>query len=237
MSRPLHRRASSLITAVAALALLAGCGVVDRSTGATPTPAPSASNIAESFASEFTRDGTFQSHDTVDGIDFVFTIWPTKSTPRTNEWYPRGEKNFSFTFQTYDMDRDFRDSFSSKRQAFLQHIKVTSTITSSDGAIEDGPYRLDATAQAITFDPEPLANQWGMLVTSPKGAFELRNQTIGDLPENTVGITLRFEATVWVEQKPGAPDVEPRVVTQEVPIAIFASDTPTEQQEIPLNAN
>lgn len=232
---PRHHGAIAL--GAAAFVLLAGCGSFDRPTLDAPTPAASASNSAAPFESEFTRDGTFQSHDTVNDIDFVFTIWPTKATPRTNEWYPRGEKRFSFTFQAYDMARDFRDSFSSKRQTFLQHIKVSSTITRRGGTVEDGDYRLDATARSITFDPEPLANQWGMLVTSPKGSFELRNQTIGDLPSDTIGVTLRFEATVWVERAAGKPDVEPSVITQEVPIAIFASDTPTVQQKIPLNAN
>ena len=232
------RRLALAGCALTLLVVLSACGLFPGGDDAdSPTPSPSAAASERELDSEFTHDGTFQSHNTTSDVDYVFTIWPTKSTPRTNDWYPLGDKNFSFTFQAYDMGRDFRDPFSTKRQTFLQHVKVTSTVTTESGNVTDGPYTLDATAAAITFDPEPVSNQWGMLVTSPKGSFELRNQTIGDLPEDTIGITLRFEATVWTENAAGKPDVTPQVITQEVPIAIFASDTPTEQQEIPKNAN
>ena len=50
-------------------------------------------------------------------IDYVYTLYPTKSTPRTNEWYPKGAKYFSFTFQAYDLDRELRDPFWAGRDA------------------------------------------------------------------------------------------------------------------------
>ncbi len=83
-----------------------------RSTRRTDAVAAPAASVApprqrrRPFDSQFTRDGTFQSHVVLPeapDLDFVYTIYPTKSTPRTNEWYPKGGKFFSFTFQAYDL--------------------------------------------------------------------------------------------------------------------------------------
>ena len=55
-------------------------------------------------------------------------------------------------------------------------------------------------AKKATFDPEPVSTKYGMLITSPKGAFELRNQEIGEMADDTVGLVLTFAATVWIER-------------------------------------
>ena len=237
--------APSLVGALAAVVLagsaLTGCSAIDGLTGndasaASSSASPTAS--ATPYDSQFTRDGTFQSHIEIDGMDFVYTLYPTKSTPRTNEWYPGGDKYFSFTFQAYDLDRDVRDPFKTKRKVWLDHVKVTSKVVTTDGtASTEQPYSLDAVARKVTFDPEPLSNKHGMLVTSPKGAFELRNQKIQPTAQNTKGIDLSFSATVWVERRAGAGTYDKHVVQQTVPIAIFPSDKPTEAQSIPVDAN
>ena len=130
------------------------------------------------YDSQFTRDGTFQSHIEIDGLDFVYTLYPTKSTPRTNEWYPKGNKFFSFTFQAYDL---------TARSATRSRPSARSTSTASrsprrprppTAARPSTPTASTPTPKNVTFDPEPLTTKYGMLITSPKGAFELRNQTI-----------------------------------------------------------
>jgi hypothetical protein len=173
----------------------------------------------------------------VNGLDFVYTLYPTKSTPRTNEWYPRGNKFFSFTFQAYDLTRKLRDPFATKRKVYLSHIAVTSQTKTTDGGRTQHPYELDGVAKDITFDPEPLSTRYGMLVTSPKGAFELRNQEIGAMSLGTRGLDLHFTATVWVQQSPGSTRFTRRLVRQTVPIAIFESRKPTEVASIPVDAN
>jgi hypothetical protein len=191
-------------------------------------------------ASQFTRDGTFQSHVEVEGapdVDFVYTLYPTKSTPRTNEWYPRGKKYFSFTFQAYDLARDLRDPFKTKRKVYLEKIKVTSRTITSGGGKTQKPYQLNAVAKNITFDPEPLSTKYGMLITSPKGAFELRNQAIKPTSLDTRGLDLMFTATVWIQTRPGGSEFIKRTVEQTVPIAIFESEEKTEVTKIPVNAN
>jgi hypothetical protein len=230
----------AVASAAAAVVLLSGCSVFDDLTSSNdPDPASGASPSASEtpYPSEFTRDGTFQSHQEIDGMDFVYTLYPTKSTPRTNEWYPKGSKFFSFTFQVYDLDREIRDPFETKRRAYLGRIQVDSTTVTYDGGAVQHPYRLDAEAKRVTFDPEPVSTKYGMLITSPKGAFELRNQEIKPTSMDTKGIDLVFTATVWVQDAPGSTRYHKEVIRQKVPISIFKSDEPTEAQSIPVDAN
>jgi hypothetical protein len=240
MTRPVRAR---LVPAAASLALvlaaLTGCSALDSLTGSDdPSTTPSASPTAAEtpYDSQFTRDGTFQSHIDVNGVDFVYTLYPTKSTPRTNEWYPKGKKFFSFTFQAYDLDRELRDDFSTKRKVYLDHMQVSSE-TRTDSGDSQHPYQLDVVAKDHTFDPEPVTTKYGMIVTSPKGAFELRNQKIGPMSMDTHGVDLLFTATVWIQKSAGSDSYYKREIKQRVPIAIFASKKPTDVASIPVDAN
>ncbi|NYG60387.1 hypothetical protein BJ980_003310 [Nocardioides daedukensis] len=239
MNATLTTTLRGLVAALTCLLVLGACSPLDQFGKGEATKATTEETAApeqEKFVSQFTRDGTYQSHVDVDGVDFVYTIWPTKSTPRTNEWYPRGSKFFSFTFTAYDLHRELRDKFKTKRKVYLGNIRVTSTTATTSGAVET-PYLLDEEASRITFDPEPVKSRMGMLVTAPKGAFELRNQQIGELAKDTIGLTLVFEASVRIQRSAGSKRYDTEVIRQEVPIAIFASDTPTVASEIPINAN
>ena len=241
MARLLRGRSAARSTALALVlaASLSGCGLLGDG-GAEPTPAETETAAARVYDSQFTRDGTFQSHVEVEGapdVDFVYTLYPTKSTPRTNEWYPRGKKYFSFTFQAYDLARDLRDPFKTKRKVYLEKIKVTSRTITSGGGKTQKPYQLNAVAKNIPFDPEPLSTKYGMLITSPKGAFELRNQAIKPTSLDTRGLDLMFTATVWIQTRPGGSEFIKRTVEQTVPIAIFESEEKTEVTKIPVNAN
>ncbi|MCD4525290.1 hypothetical protein [Nocardioides sp. cx-173] len=240
MTRLFHPRRARA-TAVAALvlaAVLSGCSMLDddkADTEPSATPTPSAADYA--YDSQFTRDGTFQSHIDIDGVDFVYTLYPTKATPRTNEWYPRGNKFFTFTFQAYDLDRGLRDRFATKRKVYLERIRVDSTTITEQGDGGQRPYRLDAVAKRVTFDPEPVTTDKGMIITSPKGAFELRNQRIGEMSPETRGVKLTFVATVWIQDAPGSTRFSKREIRQVVPIGIFESDKPTVAARIPINSN
>ena len=240
----MNRTRVAVATAALATALfgLTGCSAIDNLTSssddssASATPSPSATPTP--YDSQFTRDGTFQSHINVNGMDFVYTLYPTKSTPRTNEWYPKGPKFFSFTLQAYDLDRGLRDPFSTKRKVWIEHIEVDSTVKLTGGGTNsERPYTLDADAKTITFDPEPVSTKYGMLITSPKGAFELRNQKIKPTSMDTKGIDLHFSAVVWIQQSAGSNKYYKKVIKQTVPIAIFPSDQPTQVESIPVNAN
>ena len=141
----LRASAASLVGLTAALALMTGCSAIDNLTGSSddPSSTPSASPTATEtpYDSQFTRDGTFQSHiERAGDMDFVYTLYPTKSTPRTNEWYPKGKKYFSFTFQAYDLSRAIREPFATKRRVYLDHITVTSETIRSGGGAPEHPF-------------------------------------------------------------------------------------------------
>ena len=245
MSRIVRLRSRAALTVVALLmtSTLSSCSLF----GSDDTEGPGVDDPTSAGATEdplvnsqFTRDGTFQSHIAVEaapGIDLVLTMYPTKSTPRTNEWYPLGKKYFSFTFQAYDLSQKIRDPFASKRKVYLERMKVTSATSTVDGGKTQRPYKLDVTAAKATFDPEPVQTSLGMLITSPKGAFELRNQPIKKMSLDTRGVTLTFVAIVHIQAKVGGADYVKKKVTQVVPIQIFESEEPTSVASIPVNAN
>jgi hypothetical protein len=221
--------------------LFSGCDLVgggEDSNEPTASP-PTSAAVDQEVVAQFTRDGTFQSHLAVRGapdVDFVFTIYPTKATPRTNEWYPKGKKFFSFTFTAYDLAQRIRAPFDTKRLVYLKSVKVTSATVTSKGGRTQRPYSLDVVAADATFDPQPVTTRYGMLITSPKGAFELRNQAIGGMSVDTVGVNLTFKAVVNVQQAAGSSAYVERTVTQVVPVTIFESDGPTRATRIPVNA-
>lgn len=236
------RRLAGLACTLLLTASLTGCsslpfgGSEDAPAEAQPEPAAA----AEPIDSQFTSDGTFQSHLSVPGVpgvDFVYTMYPTKATPRTNEWYPGGRKYFTFTFTAYDLAQGLRDPFATKRKVYLETIDVTSRTITEDGPGKQEPYEVSGVGADITFDPEPLTTPNGMLVSSPKGAFELRNQSIGPVAKGTTGVELTFRAVVNVQTTAGGGQFVQRTVTQKVPVGIFASDEPTKATKIPVNAN
>ena len=226
---------------LAVVVAASSCSVLGSDTEEAPVEAPTSAAVEEALVdSQFTRDGTFQSHLDVKGakgMDMVLTLYPTKSTPRTNEWYPKGLKYFSFTFQAYDLSQKLRDPFETKRLVYLKRMKVTSDTVTVDGGKTKHPYKLDVEAAKATFDPEPVQTARGMLITSPKGAFELRNQPIKWMSLDTRGVILTFKATISVQAEAGGSKYLERTITQQVPIRIFESDEETQVAEIPINAN
>lgn len=206
-----------------------------------PAPAPDAALEAPiKFNSEFSRDGTYQSHKKVKGVDFVYTIWAAKTTPRMQEWAPLGSKYFSFTFQGYDTRARMRDPFSKKRMVWMKQIKITSVVSSPTVPNAPQPYRINELARDVTFDPEARSLEpYGMLITSPKGAFELRNQSIKEMPVDTEGVTLFFTATVFIQKSPTSTSYTRHKIKLALPIAIYndgLTGETTIPQPVPYNA-
>ncbi|MCH1866220.1 hypothetical protein [Nocardioides sp. CFH 31398] len=240
-SRLRTRLALGALLAATAVAT-SSCGLVDTAAGLVggdPQPAAAAPEAApDPIASEFTRDGTVQKHLSVrgeDDIDVVLTMYPTARTPRTHEWFAKGGKYFTYTIQAFDTSRGERDPFDSKREVYLGDVDVTSTVVGADGKADRRarePYRLDAEARDVTLDPEPAGNADGMLITSPKGSFELQDQKLGSVPAGSRGVTLSFDATVYVETTAGSDDVVRRTISTDVPVAIFAFDERTRSDKV-----
>lgn len=232
---PIRRATGALTAVVLALLVLSGCSLPGTKHAAAPTATATKSPV-QLFPSQFTEDGTFQSHINRNNLDFVYTLFANKATPRTNLWFARGSKYFSFSLTVYDLDRGLRSPFATKRKVWLSHIRATST-TVRPGHGSQSPYHLDAVARRITFDPQPLSNGYGMLITSPKGAFELRNQRIGSMAVGTRGVTLHFTATVHVQVSPGSTHYRTMTISQSVPITIFPGTARTAVKHIPIDAN
>lgn len=234
----MRRRRALAGTAVATLTLvLAGCRFPGLpQSPSTPGASTSASAAADPGANvQFTHDGTYQSHTGYDGVDFVLTAYPSKQTPRTHEWYARGKKYFNWTFQAYDLRVPLRAPFESKRKVYLDTVRVTSTLTPRRGA--GGGYHVSARAQRITFDPQPATGPHGMLITSPKGSLELRNQFIPTLPMGTTRITLHFRLVAWVEGTPTSPAYTKHVISEQIPIEIYPGRTRTVAANVPVDAS
>ncbi|GAA1739026.1 hypothetical protein [Aeromicrobium alkaliterrae] len=226
---------TALVVALAVTATACSNGSPSAEPSPVPTEAASATGADEPTGSMFTDNGTFTSSTVIDGIDYVLTIYPTAATPFTHQWYPGGDKLFTISMTAYDTDRGERDPFSTKRVVFLDRVSVTSVATDENGdTVGTEPYRLDEQASRVTLDPEPLADPlYGMVITSPKGAFELRDQVIGDLGAQVREVTLSFRATVWAQNAAGSAQVNRQEITAEIPIVIYASDKDTTTVEDP----
>lgn len=222
---------------VVGLALTAAaCSEGSPSSEPTPVPTQSVDTGAdEPTGSMFTDNGTFTSSTTIDGIDYVLTIYPTAATPFTHQWYPGGDKFFTISMTSYDTDRDERDPFATKRVVFLDRVSISSVATDDAGAtLGTEPYSLEEQAARVTLDPEPLADpSYGMVITSPKGAFELRDQVIGALDPKVTKVTLSFRATVWAQNSAGSAQLNRQEIATEVPIVIFPSTKDTTTVEDP----
>ena len=107
----------------------------------------------------------------------------------------------------------------------------------SDQGASQRPYKLNARAEDVTFDPEPLAARQGMLITSPKGALELRNQRIKGVHAEHRRLDLELATVVFVETSAGSGRFDRTVIRETVPIALFASTTPTVSEKIPYTSN
>lgn len=232
-TRTTGRVALGVVLAVTALAT-SSCGLVDRAAGlagddSAAQPAAAERRTPDPIESEFTTDGTVQAHLDVrgaDDIDLVLTMYPTARTPRTHEWYPKGGKYFTYTLQAFDTSRGERDPFDSKREVYLGDLDVSSVVLGEDGKLDRRarePYRLDAEARDVTLDPEPAGNDDGMLITSPKGSFELQEQKLGSVPRGSRGVELTFDAVVFVETSAGSDTFDRRTVSTDVPVGIFDS--------------
>ena len=228
----LSTAAASLTGLVAAAVLLSGCSAIGDLTSsdeksASASPSPSAS--ATPYPSQFTRDGTFQSTSTSTGwTTSTRSTRPSRRRGRTV--VPQGQQVLLVHLpglrpQPED-PRPVREQAEGLPLADPGRLRHRDLRRREDPA----PYELDAEAKTITFDPEPLSTKYGMLITSPKGAFELRNQKIKPTSKDTKGIDLHFTRDRVGPGLPGSTGFTKKVIKQKVPIAIFQSDKPTQAQ-------
>ena len=271
-ARPLNRRlllASGLAALAAPLAVpLTGCTTLQNLTGLSLTPASAAAEDASPggsgsrnknknndlgnanadndvvFDSQFTKNGVSNIYKNIDGIDYVLSIFPSQTNPRSDLWYPKGDKQFTFTFQTYDLAQPLDAPYATKRMTYLRGVSISSVLTLADTEEGDNAeqtmssdFNVSGLGQDLTFDPEPwVKRKLGMRIASPKGVFEMRRQTIGDLPADTIGITLHFKFNVNAQRIAGQPEYDTQQIDIDVPIGITKSSKETPTRTVPVDA-
>ncbi|MFC5928488.1 hypothetical protein D6T64_20955 [Cryobacterium melibiosiphilum] len=198
---------------------LTGCAGLSSVIGIDPvtsTTVPDDGALA--FNSEFTDMGSV--HPTIvlaDQLELELDMWTEQ---KTRDWSPDSEKLFSFVISVYDRSVSADASFESKRHVYMSNIAVTSTIESATAA-SSSAYDLNADPVMLTLDPEALQSDQGLLITSPKGGFQLESERIGSLPADATGITLDFAMTIATESVAGSAAYSSETVHQLIPVAIF----------------
>jgi uncharacterized protein YceK len=240
---PRKRLVLRLVSAGAALATvvaLSGCSTIMPLFGIQPTPgaagAANGSDSADSttadlgantqdaslqFASVFTDMGSIHpTTDIADQLQLKLDVWTEQ---KTHDWTPMADKRFSFVIGVYDNKVPAEASFDKKRRVYMSNITVTAKTTTASGTVET-PYALNTDPLKVTLDPEALRSEQGLglLITSPKGGFQLESQQIGVVADDTLGMMLDFAFQVSYETAPLANTYMTQVVHQYVPVAIFS---------------
>jgi uncharacterized protein YceK len=232
-------RTLSIGAAVAATVALSGCSTIMPLFGIQPTPGAasgvdstttdvgaSANDASLQFASVFTDMGSV--HPTIDlapNLQLKLDVWTEQ---KTHDWTPLADKRFSFVIGVYDNNVPAEATFDQKRRVYMSNITVTAKTSTASGTVET-PYVLNTDPLKVTLDPEALRSDQGLglLITSPKGGFQLESQQIGVVAADTQGLMLDFALQVSYETSPGSNAYTTQVVHQYVPVAIFAHTTST----------
>jgi hypothetical protein len=150
-------------------------------------------------------------------LELELDMWTEQ---KTHEWYPDSEKLFSFVINVYDQTVPAEAPFATKRLVYMSNLTVTATTTTTSGNVET-PLVLNVDPVAVTLDPEALRSDYGLLITSPKGGFQLESNSIGTVAADTEGLSLDFAMTISSETAPGSGVYVTQPVHQLVPVAIF----------------
>jgi hypothetical protein len=183
------------------------------------TPTPSASPLE--FNSVFTDMGSVHPTQLIaDRLQLELDMWTEQ---KTHEWYYDSDKKFSFVIDVTDQSQTEDAPFATKRLVYMSNLTVTATTTTTSGTIET-PLVLSVDPIAATLDPEALSSSYGLLITSPKGGFQLESQTIGTLAPDTIGLNLDFAMTLTSESSAASGAFVTQTIHQTVPVAIFSND-------------
>ncbi|WP_213815998.1 hypothetical protein [Glaciihabitans sp. dw_435] len=182
------------------------------------TPVPTATKTPLVFNSVFTDMGSVHSKVMIaDQLELELDVWTEQ---KTHEWFPDSDKAFSFVINVFDQSVSPEAAFANKRKVYMSRISVAAKTTTSSGA-STSPFVLDTNPLAVTLDPEALRSKSGLLVTSPKGGFQLEDNRIGQLASDTYGVTLDFAMVIHAETSKGTGDYSSQTIHIPVPVAIL----------------
>ncbi|TFB84308.1 hypothetical protein E3O44_15875 [Cryobacterium algoricola] len=209
---------SLTLTSCTSVAALVGFAPIDQASQVSATAAPTATAAPLVFDSVFTDMGSI--HPTIQlapQLELQLDMWTEQ---KTHEWYTDSDKRFSFVISVFDRAQAPEAPFGTKRHVYMSNITVTATTTTASGA-STTPFVLNVNPIAATLDPEALTGPGGLLVTSPKGGFQLESNPIGILTPDTYGLTLDFAMTIAGEATAGGGATVTQIVHQAIPVAIF----------------
>jgi hypothetical protein len=186
-------------------------------TGST-SPTPSAAPLE--FNSVFTDMGSVHPTQLIgDRLQLELDMWTEQ---KTHEWYADSEKLFSFVIDVTDLAQPEDAPFATKRLVYMSNLTVTATTTTTSGVVET-PLVLSVNPIAATLDPEALSSVHGLLITSPKGGFQLESKSIGVLAPDTIGLNLDYSMVLTSETAAGSGAYVTQTIHQSVPVAIFST--------------
>ncbi|WOQ69201.1 fructose 1,6-bisphosphatase [Microbacterium limosum] len=225
---PRPARRAALIAAILAAALAAsGCAQVremiagdEPATVATPTSSPTPEIP---FDSEFSYEGSVSLSSSVgDELEIDLDVWAVDPR-RTMEWSPNDEKVFGFAVNAVDNRVSERAVLTDKRRVYLSQVSITSATAQESGS-STSPFQFMADPRTLV-PSDTLRSDRGLLLNTFQGGLLVPETPIQQLPADTIGITLNFALTVWVE---GAANDDAsfsqQTVYQSVPVAIFAEE-------------
>jgi hypothetical protein len=212
------------VSLVGALAFsLSGCSATSLF-GAAPVAAPVVTATPTPTATVLPYESVFSDMGSIhpevalaSKLNLQLDMWTEQ---KTHEWYPTSEKLFSMVISVFDTNVAESAPFSKKRKVYMSNLSVTATTTTTSGLVEK-PFVLDVDPIEVTLDPEALTSDYGLLITSPKGGFQLESNEIGALAADTTGLVLDFAMTISTQSKSGSKSYATQVVHQLIPVAIF----------------
>jgi len=217
------------VAAVGILALsLAGCstggmlfGESSSASETTPTPTPTATTIP--FESEFTDMGSVHYPTMVAAqLQLDLDMWTEQ---KTHEWTADSDKLYSIVINVTDLTVPATAAFATKRQVFMSNLSISYVPTMANGDKGSSVPLLTVNPVTATLDPEALrSDQYGLLITSPKGGFQMESNEIGDLADDVTGITLSFAMTITAESAGGSNTYITQPFVTPVEVAIFTEE-------------
>jgi len=239
----LRRRSLVLRTAAGALlvaATLAGTGcaqIIDgfNSLAGAPSPQatapaapPAGSGAQMPFDSQFTYDGSVSmSTELASGLELVLDVWAADPR-RTQEWYVSADKTFGFAVNVKDHNVDEKAVLTEKRRVYLSSVSITSQTAQSNGQVSS-PFTFSADPRTLVPE-DTLRNERGLLINTYQGGLLVPEVVIGQMPQDTYGVTLQFALQVYVEGSANTESsFQQRTVYQYLPIAIYPDTDAADQ--------
>jgi hypothetical protein len=245
MPRRLLRRIVTAAAATSLVASLAACDAIQLFPGQSdnnPAPQTSQTPAPTQTCGNYAFDSVFSAYGSVhytlllaDKLTFYLDMFTEQ---KTHDWFPSADKHLSFVLKVVDSRVPIRAKFAEKRRVFMGQLQIDAVTKKQDGSTGPTAYSLHTNDPlSITLDPEALhSRQYGLLVTSPKGGFELDQIKLDAMPDDTIGFDMDFTFQLSTETKAGSGKFATHLYTATIPVAVFSQATQNESSSCATTA-